>query len=141
MGMNEPLHIGNVKPSGKVAIKYGNAYIVQVTPTSYTYSRNPDAALIFDSLEEAQKACGDHSAKFKYVSAAGLLKRKVYKWTIKCTTSPWEGRYISKRTAHKIRLDTAQYAKKFPTKTAAEKYIAELRPRYKAEFVAEEATE
>lgn len=139
MGMNEPLHIGNSDPKlpGRVAVKYKGNYVVGVGVHGISYARRVDDALIFDSLEAAKEACEGHGLQLQYVDGDAVAARKEWDWFIRVSAGVHEGRYVGKRTASKIMMEyDTKYAKRFPTKAAAEKYIAELRPRYKAEFEA-----
>lgn len=139
MGMNEPLHIGNSEPKlpGRVAVKYKNNYIVGVDVHGISYCKRVEQALIFDSLEEAKKACEGRGLQVQYVDGDAVAARKEWSWAVRVASGVHEGSYIEKKTASSIRLERdTKYAKRFPTKAAAEKYFAGLRPRYNVAFEA-----
>jgi len=141
MGMREPIKIPAKKNlSGKVVAKYKNDYICSVDCHGIVRSPLIENAIIFDSLEKAKEVCEKQTVwQITYVDGSAIEKRKEWKWAIKATTGTYQGMYVERRTAHKVRMDySSKYAKRFPTKAAAEKYIAELRPHYSTEFEAVE---
>lgn len=142
IGTDDPLHCSAPinEPKGKVIVKYKNNYIVRIDVHSIGYCRRPDDALIFDSIAEAKKSCeGRGLYPLSFVDADKVLARLNWKWCVIISSGYRKGQYIEKRTARKITLGlTPKYAKRFPTKAAAEKWLAELRPRYSVEFEAKE---
>ena len=141
MGMREPIKISPASQNltGRVAAKYEGNYIVRFDERSITYSKRVNDAIIFDSLDEAKKACEGHGLPIQYVNGDNVASRKEWKWCIKVNTGVHQGEYIRQRTAKRLKLDyDTKYAKRFPTKAAAEKYIAGLVPSYKVEFEAVE---
>lgn len=141
---NEPIRItpepGELK--GKVAAKYGNNYIVGVGVHGVTYCKRVDNALVWDSLEEAKKSLEGCSLDIQYISGDAVLAKKRWKWAIRAASGGYEGYYVKQRTSKRLRFDHEEkYAKRFPSKAAAERYIQELKPHYNLEFEAVEVSE
>lgn len=145
MGLREPIKISYTSQNltGRVAAKYEGNYIVRFDERSITYSKRVDDAIIFDNLDSAKKACEGRGLPISYVDGDSVAARKEWRWVVKVSTGACQGEYIRQRTARRLKLDySAKYAKRFPTKAAAEKYIADLNNNgYKDRFEAEEAKE
>lgn len=138
---DEPIRIAPEPKAmnGKVAAKYKNSYIVKVDIHGISYSKNVMGALIFDSLEAAKKACEGHGIQIQYVDGNAVAGRKEWRWCIRIASGVHQGEYLRQKTASRIKLEyNSKYAKKFPTKAAAEKYIADLKKDYKIAFEAVE---
>lgn len=142
MGQREPIHIPVQRDlPGKVVAKYKKQYICHMDCHGIGCCPDIKQAIIFNSLKEAKEACEKQSVwPITYVDGTHIEKRKEWKWVIRVSAGVYQGKYVVKKTATKLRLDAEQYAKKFPTKGAAERYIATLKGKYRAEFEAVEAT-
>ena len=140
MGLREPIRI--VVPrddiAGKVAAKYKGNYIVGVDVDRISYSKRVEDAIVWNSLEEAKAAIEKHNFPVTYIDGDSVLERKNWKWRIIVTSANHYGKYIKKRSArHMWFASIPAYAMKFPSKHAAEKYIAKL-ANYNLEFKAVE---
>lgn len=126
------------KPSraqGSVIAKRGSSYITDYKVGSYiSFSNNVDDAIIFPSVEDAHKAIG-YRPDIRYVSSDVKNKTKHAQYVLKCKKGSFLNSYVKRKSSKALFFTGGtQFARKFNSEKAAQKYADELKPLYDCEF-------
>ena len=122
---NEPLVMGPRKVEGPVVAKRGSGYVTSyLTGKSLSLSPDPAAAIVFNSVEDAQTKLGS-CWDLKYIKASGALREKNYILQFR------EGRfghgYLRKRTSGFLYATyNTELARRFRSKDEVIQYARKL---------------
>lgn len=141
---DDPIRVPRKAPKDTpVVAKVGNQYVIGVSAGGFSYGPDYRNAMIFASEEDAKQQISlAFHRRLSFVRAETIEARKQWRWVVRVADGYYQGRYIVQQTRSRLRMSRERRdARRFPSKAAAERYIASLGGRYTASFEAEEVIE